>query len=372
MVSKSGIRSTYTQSLEEDLCDTCCSDTEDNRSVRTWTTDQDAPDGARNMVHSEAWGMAPDGMINNVSMGYSQGIPCVPMPVAMGYMPMSMCFVAMPMSPNTMPIVETRFASENTCSVDASILQERFTIFEAAEKWKQDRAMLSEQSPVPPPKQWQSPCAPGASQADPRIESPKPSSTGQLPAYTGHGESRQPGQLPAHTGHGETRQPGQLPAYTGHGETRQPPQQSGSGNTTVILRNLPTGCTRDVLLELLDDQGFFGKYDFVHLPIDFQTEVGLGYAIVNFVSHSVAMCVHDAFQTRRLNPCDPNDQVCEVAWNNPYQGLASHIDRYRNSPLMHPRVPETYRPVLFKNGVRIAFPEPTARIKAPRIRHQRG
>jgi len=336
MVSKSSIRSGLP--FEEDLCDTCCSDeTDDIRSVCSWTTDQDAADGARNMAHSEAWGMAPDGTINNVSMEYSQGIPCVPMPVAMGYIPMSMCFVAVPMSSNGLGMVESRFASENTCSVDASVLQERFTIFEAAEKWKHDRAMLSEQSPVPPPKQWQSPCAPGASQADPEIEPPK--------------VGRQLSSLAA---------------------GRAAEQQSGAGNTTVILRNLPTGCTRDVLLQLLDDQGFYGKYDFVHLPIDFQTEVGLGYAIVNFVSHSVAMCVHEHFQTRRLNPCDPNDQVCEVAWNNPHQGLASHIDRYRNSPLMHPRVPETYRPVLFKNGVRLAFPEPTARIKAPRIRHQKS
>jgi len=333
MVSKPGIRSALP--LEEDLCDqdTGCSDTEDVRSVgsaRSWQTDQDAADGARDMIHSEAWGMAHAGIVNNVSMGY-QGYPCDVVPVPMGYISMC-CFVAVPMPHSGLGIIDNGFASENSCSVGASLSQERSRNFDAAEKWKHDRAMLSEQHLVSPPKQWQSPCAPGASQADPRVEPLKPSSTGRAAEY----------------------------------------QESGSGNTTVILRGLPAGCTRDVLLQRLDKQGFVGKYDFVHLPIDFQTEDSLRYAIVNFVSNSVAirMFEHEDFQMPGSDPCGPNDQA--VAWNTPHQGLESHIDRYRNSPLMHSSVHDKYRPVLFKNGVRIAFPQPTARIKAPRIRHQKN
>jgi len=140
--------------------------------------------------------------------------------------------------------------------------------------------------------------------------------------------------------------------------------------TTIILRNCPLECTRDVLLKILDDEGFRGGYDFMHLPIDFQTKVGLGYAIVNMVSSSVAVCAQQHFKGFH-NWAFPSDNSVEVDWNRPHQGLKAHIDRYRNSPLMHESVPETYRPVLFDHGCRVEFPAPTAKIRAPRIRHQK-
>merc|ERR1719491_988122 len=61
--------------------------------------------------------------------------------------------------------------------------------------------------------------------------------------------------------------------------------------TTVMIRNMPNNYTRDMLLELVDEMGFAGTYDFAYLPIDFQSQAGLGYAFVNFVSVAHAqMC----------------------------------------------------------------------------------
>jgi len=97
----------------------------------------------------------------------------------------------------------------------------------------------------------------------------------------------------------------------------------------------------------------------------------LGYALLNLVSHDVALSVQKHFNGFANWPCG-NENVCEVAWNSPHQGLETHIERYRNSPLMHASVPESYRPVLFANGVRKPFPAPTSRIRAPRIRHQKA
>ena len=28
-------------------------------------------------------------------------------------------------------------------------------------------------------------------------------------------------------------------------------------------------------------------------------------------------------------------KVCRVTWSGPHQGLAAHVERYRNSPVMH-------------------------------------
>ena len=31
----------------------------------------------------------------------------------------------------------------------------------------------------------------------------------------------------------------------------------------------------------------------------------------------------------------PNRQVCQVSWSGPKQGQKAHVDRYKNSPVMH-------------------------------------
>lgn len=54
-------------------------------------------------------------------------------------------------------------------------------------------------------------------------------------------------------------------------------------------------------------------------------------------------------------------------WGGPHQGLEAHVERYRNSPVMHEDVPDTFKPVLFANGVRISFPLPTRKLRAPRL-----
>ncbi|CAE7939289.1 unnamed protein product, partial [Symbiodinium sp. KB8] len=63
-------------------------------------------------------------------------------------------------------------------------------------------------------------------------------------------------------------------------------------------------------------------------------------------------------------PSPPSD-VCEVGWSGPHQGFKAHVERYRNSPVMHRSVPDAYKPIIFQDGVRQNFPRPTRKIKAP-------
>ena len=44
----------------------------------------------------------------------------------------------------------------------------------------------------------------------------------------------------------------------------------------VMLRNVPNDYTREMLLELLDSQGFAGRYNFAYLPCDFYRDANLG------------------------------------------------------------------------------------------------
>mmetsp|Transcript_27611 Transcript_27611/g.47949 ORF Transcript_27611/g.47949 Transcript_27611/m.47949 type:complete len:466 (+) Transcript_27611:69-1466(+) len=137
--------------------------------------------------------------------------------------------------------------------------------------------------------------------------------------------------------------------------------------TTVMLRNIPNNMTRDQLDKLLKSHGFEGLYDFLYLPWDFHRLAGLGYAFVNFETHEYAQWAIEHFQGF-AEWGFASDKVCEVCWSSPHQGLQAHVERYRNSPVMHADVPEKYKPLLFINGHRTPFPPPTKKIRAPRMK----
>lgn len=137
--------------------------------------------------------------------------------------------------------------------------------------------------------------------------------------------------------------------------------------TTLMLKNIPNDYSRAMLLELLDSHGFAGRYDFVYLPIDFKRVAGLGYAFINCVSAADAVAMKQqlhGFRRWRV----ASQKVCEVRWGEPLQGLEAHIERYRNSPVLHHTVPDEYKPVIFLDGVRSHFPEPTKRIRMPPVK----
>jgi hypothetical protein len=140
--------------------------------------------------------------------------------------------------------------------------------------------------------------------------------------------------------------------------------------TTVMLRNLPRDFSRDALLKLLDDNGFACKYNFAYMPIDFVRQSGLGYAFVNLTTPAVVPEFWSAFDGFSAWPVDC-DKVCRVNWSSPHQGYEEHVQRYRNSPMMHKDVPDACRPVLLENGVRVDFPPPTKALRPPRLRAAR-
>lgn len=149
--------------------------------------------------------------------------------------------------------------------------------------------------------------------------------------------------------------------------TPMPELADGKQRTTVMLRNMPNNYSRSMLLDLLDAEGFAGQYDFLYLPMDFQSRASLGYAFINFTSSRLAESFWHTFDGYS-NWAIPSRKVSGVSWSGPHQGLAAHVERYRNSPVMCESTPDEYKPILFDHGVRIPFPAPTRRIRAPRVR----
>jgi hypothetical protein len=142
--------------------------------------------------------------------------------------------------------------------------------------------------------------------------------------------------------------------------------QASDVKTTVMIRNIPNNVTRADLLDRLASHGFQFSIDFVYLPMDFKREANLGYAFVNLLTNEVA----DRFYFSFNGFSDwgfASNKVSEVSWGSMH-GLDAHIERYRNSPVMHKDVPDEHKPVLFYEGQRFPFPAPTKRIRAPRMK----
>jgi hypothetical protein len=138
--------------------------------------------------------------------------------------------------------------------------------------------------------------------------------------------------------------------------------------TTVIFRNLPKTWARANLTALLEEQGFLRCFDFAHVPVNFQDMANLGYALVNMISNDEAQRALAHFDGLLVSA----DHNCSVSWSFPNQGLRAQIERYQNSPVMHESVPQEYKPAVFQNGMQVPFPQPTTKLRAPRVRHAKA
>mmetsp|Transcript_67349 Transcript_67349/g.206263 ORF Transcript_67349/g.206263 Transcript_67349/m.206263 type:complete len:255 (-) Transcript_67349:318-1082(-) len=147
----------------------------------------------------------------------------------------------------------------------------------------------------------------------------------------------------------------------------QPRAEREDRRTTLMMRNLPNNYTRDMLVRLLDDEGFAGCYDFVYLPVDFARGCGLGYAFVNLVDPSLVARFKRCFGSYSKWGMRTN-KVCQVTWSDRDQGLKANVKRYRHSPVMHPNVADEFKPCLFSQGVRVPFPGPGRSVRKPTIK----
>jgi RNA recognition motif-containing protein len=140
--------------------------------------------------------------------------------------------------------------------------------------------------------------------------------------------------------------------------------------TSAMMRNLPNDYTRTMLLDLFRTEGFAGTFDFVYVPVDFRSCSGLGYAFINFTSFDSAERFRQHFTGFKQWSSLASDKVCEVAWSS-QQGLEAHIERYRNSPVMHESVPEDPKSILFEGLVAVPFPVANKKVRIPRHWHRR-
>lgn len=140
--------------------------------------------------------------------------------------------------------------------------------------------------------------------------------------------------------------------------------------TTLMIRGVPPDFTRSMLEALFDAEGFRACYNFIYLPADFSSGNSFHYAFVNLVVPEEATRFQSHFTGFNRWPAQWAGCAdgAVVEWSGKMQGFDELVQRYRNSPLMHARVPAGLRPAVYSQGQLVEFPAPTKLVFAPRVR----
>lgn len=139
--------------------------------------------------------------------------------------------------------------------------------------------------------------------------------------------------------------------------------------TTVMLRGLPGSFNREMLIQLLDDNGYSRQFDLVYLPVDFDSLEAYGFGFVNFTEPAIAdrfKAFFDGFDGHPFSASQPGSTF----WGR-VQGLEANIEEYRNNCVMCEQVPEGCKPLLLCDGLPRPFPEPTVKLREPKSRGRR-
>jgi hypothetical protein len=140
---------------------------------------------------------------------------------------------------------------------------------------------------------------------------------------------------------------------------------SDSIGTTVIMRNIPNRFGHTSLAAVLDMHGFSGVYDLIYVPIDFATGVSFGYAFVNLASVVDADRFIASFDGFKWGGA--SKKVCSVVRCDDDESPSERVERYRNLPVMHSSMPDSFKPAMYSAGQRAPFPGPTKKLRAPRF-----
>lgn len=68
--------------------------------------------------------------------------------------------------------------------------------------------------------------------------------------------------------------------------------------TTLMLRNIPNKYTLQNLVDEINTS-FFGKYDYINLPIDYERKLNLGYAFINFIDPMHIVMFYESYYNKK-------------------------------------------------------------------------
>jgi|Transcript_101276 hypothetical protein len=130
-----------------------------------------------------------------------------------------------------------------------------------------------------------------------------------------------------------------------------------AGMTTVMLRNIPNRYSREMLVQRLNN-GYEKQYDFVYLPIDFNSKCNVGYAFINFLSPPMAQKFMNEFHgqnCKHVLPGFSSHKIVEVTFAR-VQGREQNLENLKDEKFMTKlsEQPE-WQPLVWENGVEVPF-----------------
>mmetsp|Transcript_97047 Transcript_97047/g.152991 ORF Transcript_97047/g.152991 Transcript_97047/m.152991 type:complete len:656 (-) Transcript_97047:218-2185(-) len=131
----------------------------------------------------------------------------------------------------------------------------------------------------------------------------------------------------------------------------------GAGPTTVMLRNIPNRYSREMLVQRLNS-GYAKQYDFVYLPIDFNSKCNVGYAFINFLAPAIAQQFMNEFHgqnCRQVLPGFSSQKIVEVTFAR-VQGKEQNLENLKDEKFMTKLSEQAeWQPLFWENGVEVPF-----------------
>jgi len=151
-------------------------------------------------------------------------------------------------------------------------------------------------------------------------------------------------------------------------------QSAGYGSnpsTTIMLRNIPNRYTREMLIGRLN-QSYQSEFDFVYLPIDFNSKCNIGYAFINFRSPQGAQrCFNDfnGQKTKVMLPGFGSSKVCEVSYAR-VQGRDANMENLRDDKFLEKLTEQPeWQPIFYDEaGIEIPFSKTLGALSGQRKR----
>ncbi|CAK0830145.1 unnamed protein product [Prorocentrum cordatum] len=97
--------------------------------------------------------------------------------------------------------------------------------------------------------------------------------------------------------------------------------------TTLMIRNIPSRLSQQDVVSLLDSSGYAGKYDFLHVPCDFDTRLNKGHAFVNFDEPGIANALAAAWHGQHIFDSEAGQHPLNVA-PSLVQGLEANMKKW--------------------------------------------